>query len=260
MKSHKDYRTAVSLCVDSVMNDSRCRSVMLYGSIARDEVRPGRSDVLDAVVVLDDAALQSLLLYKRLLTKLTLACQSISSLGLPFHPFHYYRRTEILTAHPALFLPTWKLEGFSKVAAGEDLRIAIQTTSASIVVARTEWYSFRRYLLSLAALCIRPTLRAFERKIIIDAMVKSQKKLPLLVCLACDRWVEQSESHHELERMFPTFDLTPLQFFCPSELQQFNDRDVQESFMKLLDCVEELDCAVIGTGVYEDFFNVPSHW
>jgi hypothetical protein len=240
-----DYQLALKMCTD-VVAGPECVSVMLYGSLARNLVRPGHSDVLDAFVVVSDDVLRNELDHARLIEKFLVACASVSALGLPFHPFHYYGCDEVLTYHPALFLPTWKRHGFSRVQLGRDLRSELNTTSHSILLARAAFYSFCRYLLSLGHLASRNILTPSQRFSIIGALTRSRKVLPLLVCVACGHWVEQSEALATLPKAVPDCDIAPLTSFGHLELDSLSRDALIQILTMVVRCTEDLHRAVRG--------------
>jgi hypothetical protein len=219
-------------------------SIILYGSVARGTIRPGVSDLIDAYVVFDESIFAGAERYERALLVLVDSCRWLARCNIPFHPAHYYTDKELETVQPAVFLPTLKQSGFSTIIFGPDIRPGIDSSFNSRQCAKAEFYSFYRYLVSLGHLAMSHHWSERERMLVVAAVTKSYKKLPLLACLAMDTWVEQSEGRRELERKYPDLDLSILDESHRLDIEHLEDNILRPLFCRILDFVEELNTAV----------------
>jgi hypothetical protein len=95
----------------------RVVAVILFGSMARGEISPGESDILDAIVILHDRVFADKAEFCQTFGVLVEACKDLESSGLPFHPFLYYSQNEFSHSFLSYFSLT-----HSKVLLGSDVR------------------------------------------------------------------------------------------------------------------------------------------
>ncbi len=130
-----DYRRAVEgFKADMSQAGEAVVSILLYGSVARGDISPGRSDLLDAYVFLDEQVFEDKEQFIATMEVMAGACEKMGCSGIPFHPFHYFGLDEI-GCTPALYLPSWSSDAFSMVVAGEDVRSEIGSLPSSRAVA-----------------------------------------------------------------------------------------------------------------------------
>jgi hypothetical protein len=85
-------------------------SVVRYGSIARGELSPGKSDIMDAYVFLKREVFATEDAFSRVIEEFVSTCRWLSETGIPFHhPFHYYCDDETQNL-PAGFVGVLKAE------------------------------------------------------------------------------------------------------------------------------------------------------
>src|SRR5688572_16078416 len=137
----RDYDLVLDGLLDDVkrMADA-VSSVVLFGSMARGDVLPGHSDMMDVYIFLKPELFNDKEGFLSALEVMAEACEKIAdrSPG-PFHPFFYW---DELDPVPATF--NLDLAVHSKVLFGEDIRSKIKTTAASRKVAQTAFFEMRR--------------------------------------------------------------------------------------------------------------------
>jgi hypothetical protein len=205
-----DYDRALSGFVTRMSSLGKdLQSIVLYGSLARSDLRPGKSDLLDAYIFFSQRALERLDGYRRVVTQLVDACKALAESGLPYqHPAHYYGDEE--TAYlPAEFLPELMSDEYSTVLWGSDVRASFRTDDA-IAAARFE--EFRQYaILPMAGYLVPVELSPEERVSLAKQLdLWFRKLLPASACAATGEPVPGPAAVGTLRELFPDVDLTVL--------------------------------------------------
>lgn len=180
---------------------------LLFGSLVRGEVSPGRSDIMDAFVFLRGEVFRDRARYLDALQVMAACCEKLAESGIPFHPFFYWDDSKPVSA---MFLPPFLSGRYSRVVVGEDVRPRLRADADSRAYARDAFFAARRKGHALSVYLARQELTGEERKRIAAALLSGRKYFPLLACLALDRWVGESEMVRELEEAFPDLDTTVL--------------------------------------------------
>lgn len=235
MITQSDYTNEVELFLEDIseLGDDLC-SVILYGSLVKDSIRPGLSDLLDAVVVVDWELLADETSYYRAIDLMIKICSRLSQTGVPFHPFHYFANDPTGWSAVALYVPAWTSNRYSKVIAGADVRPLLRTSDSELLYMRG-WYfaSYRRFrrlaLFLSAALDRHEGLRE-----VIPALHEFVRNHPQFACFACNRWVDRAEAVAEISALFPGIDIYSLQRLSEAVEQSPADIDTQAA-QRLLD-------------------------
>jgi hypothetical protein len=186
-----DYDHAVDMFRQRCSQIPGVVSVLLYGSIAQGTVRVGKSDIMDAVVVLEDCVLQDQHRFCEVLEKMVEICRYLSRLGIPFHPFHYCTRYEFSANQFGLCLAAWRDDRMSCVLWGEDPRATAGSSDTEQTVLRSAFWAWRRSLHGLLALTHgQAVLPAFA----VRCITRFVKVVPALACLALGESVTPSEA------------------------------------------------------------------
>lgn len=117
----------------------RVISVILFGSMARGEISPGESDILDAIVILHDGVFADKAEFCLTLGGLVQACKDLESSGIPFHPFIYYSQSEFRQR----FLSYFSLR-HGKVLLGRDIREPSRTGDRDGSLNQLIFFGYRR--------------------------------------------------------------------------------------------------------------------
>ena len=212
MITHSDYTTEVQLFLEDIseLGDDLC-SVILYGSLVKETVRPGLSDLLDAVVVVESKLLTDETSYYGALDLMIKICSRLSHTGVPFHPFHYFDNDSNGWSAVALYVPAWTSDRYSRIIAGADVRPLLRTSDSELLYMRGWYFAlyrwFRRRALFLGAV--------LERNEGLDEVIRALQEFtrnhPQFACFACKRSVDRAEAIAEISALFPTFDVDSLQ-------------------------------------------------
>ena len=220
--TEQDYWWAVDACLAGLAElGDAVKGVVLWGSLARGETVPGRSDLLDVVVVLRRGALEGPEEHRRVLETLADACAAAATGRAPLsHPFSVFREEEIgdldnlldqlgqlATTQPAydlesLYLPTLASGRSSRVIAGEDVRPAMACDAGAQAVARCAFFAMRRrFLHPLAGYLEARDLSVEEREMLFQRLVFLRKALPVLACAALGLPFDEAVATAELRQV-----------------------------------------------------------
>jgi hypothetical protein len=205
-----DYHSAVAgflADIDDIGSD--LLSVLLYGSLARNNIRPGHSDILDAYVCLRSTVFEDRSKFMRALEAMVTACTRLSHTGLPFHPFHYFSEDE-LERLPATYLAMWR-SSEGQVLAGADVRSRIDSSPASLAIERATFFNVRRTMGYFLSRHLQLDFKPGEAKRVARSLVSMKKHLLPMACAVLDIWTVSSEAPRELENALPGIDMTVLQ-------------------------------------------------
>ena len=181
-------------------------SILLYGSLARGDCKPGQSDLLDSYVYLkDDVFVEKERFFKAFATMVT-ACDRLSRTGLPYqHPFQYWSEDE-LSYVPALYRAHWWSEENSQVVYGEDVRQRMNSTEADVEVARSTFFGARRMGHHLAAYLRKQELTEEDCEKIFAGVKMLLKFLPAIACASLDIWTGPKQAVPSLLNALPDLD------------------------------------------------------
>jgi predicted nucleotidyltransferase len=190
---------------------SEIRSVIRFGSIARGNLSPGKSDIMDAYVFLAKETFASEDAFSRVMLGFAETCRWFSETGLPFHhPFHYYCEDEVKNL-PAGFVSALKAEDESDVFFGEDIRPGLGSSAKSLQVMRPAFF------LHLAGLIFRlghfqrmDHLNEDQRRTVVAQLSNYSKHVPQSVTLALGRELGGEAALQYLRERFPGADLAVL--------------------------------------------------
>lgn len=226
----------------------RVVSVLLCGSMAIGSVRPGHSDVLDALVVLDDKVLDERREFSRVILRLRRASKKIKSRGLPFHPFHYYFQSELNGWYPYAFEPQWHDDGFSAVSAGADTRYLIRCDPTVADISRGMFYVQRLSTQRLAYFIRNPEALRQRRSMAYKKLCQFARISPRLACVMLGTNVVEQQMVDALRGLLPDFDfdgLERIRAFCKSFLADAPEDVFLASMREALELNERLhDCVV----------------
>ena len=223
-------------------------SVILYGSLVKGTVRPGMSDLIDAVVIFKQSLLACPEDYYRMLDTATSICSRISQTGVTFHPFHYFFLDHSEWSTVALYFPAWTSSRYSKVVAGVDARSLLRTTDRNLEFMRGWYFAAHRSLLRRCFLMMSD-LHLPERRRQVVAFARSfVKDLPQFACLACGLLVDRADAMSEMVQFFPDCDVNLLRALSQEANESLPEVDIEKA-RKLLnqtvDLSEKLYQAVV---------------
>jgi hypothetical protein len=224
-------------------------SVLLYGSMARGEVRPGQSDLLDAYLFLRPEVFEDRDRFLKALQSMLEACERLSESGLPFHPFSYLSMDE-LDFLPVRSFSIFPVEPFSKIVWGTDVLPQLQETETSRLLGRTYFYEVRSAVhFFLARYLHKRVLTDQDCRQIIPVLIGVRKNI-WMACMALGRWPNDALPINELEEALPGIDTTILKKI---EILQKQDEttadpdDVREMLNEVMGFVEDLHDRILAT-------------
>lgn len=200
-----DYQKTLDVFLQDLNQiDDRVLSVVLYGSMAKSTVRPGKSDVLDAILFLDSQLTENKGRFLYLLEVMTTACEHIAESGLPFkHPFAWYFSDE-LQQLPVPDTAEMADDIATKVVFGEDVRDRVQASDAGRTVFCKLFFLSYRYLQS--ELCVfqaRNSLSDDDLSILHYLLRFFGKGLPQSICAAFGKIVPTLHAVRTIKELAP---------------------------------------------------------
>jgi predicted nucleotidyltransferase len=180
-------------------------SVILYGSIARGNVRPGKSDLMDAYVFLRKEVFEDRTRFLGVLQHLVQTCHWLSQTQLPFvHPFHYYSEDEMGNL-PAGFVGTVRSEQSSKILLGEDIRARLGSSKGYRSAMDTGLFFFlSKGCLGLTKYLREKALTEEDCRRIINGLSSARKYLPSAISSALE--LDELTALEEIRKALPSFD------------------------------------------------------
>lgn len=191
--------------VDSMKDD--VMSVLLFGSMARGDVRPPRSDVMDAFLFFKPEVFRDRERFLRDLQIMVSACEQLSQTGLEFHPFLYWENIDLIIA---AFLPTFRSTRVTRIVFGRDMRDTIDGTPASRFLARTTFFAIRRHGHQLTHYLSKPQWTELEREQIAAELLDGRKYIPVFGGLTLNIYSEETELISEFQQALPEVDMSVL--------------------------------------------------
>ncbi|MCA1565787.1 MAG: nucleotidyltransferase domain-containing protein [Acidobacteria bacterium] len=198
--SVKDYEDVLEgLLADIARMRDAVSCAVLFGSMARGDVMPGHSDMMDVFVFLKHDLFDDKARFLESLEVMAEACEKIAdkSPG-PFHPFFYWSETDPIPATFALDITV-----HSKVVFGEDIRSRLNTTVASRSVAQTSFFEMRRLGSPLMVYLHKKELTEQDCGAIFNLLMAIKRDLPMLALMVLGIWVVQKESIPALKEAVP---------------------------------------------------------
>ena len=185
-------------------------SVLLYGSVARRDITPGKSDLMDAYVFLRPAVFEDRDRFVSTLQTMVDSCRRIASFGIPFHPFHYFSVDE-MGCCPALYVPFWNSENGTRVIAGLDVRSQINCTEGSRIVAEISFFEARRNMSHTLAIYLnKPDWTAQDKQDVARSLGSLKKHIPVMAVATLGRHTDSSQAPDELAQALPGLDTSVL--------------------------------------------------
>ncbi len=207
----EDYDRAIAGFRDDMIGMSDdVVSVLLYGSAARRDIIPGKSDLMDAYVFLRPAVFEDRDRFVSALQTMVDSCRRIASFGIPFHPFHYFSIDEIGWC-PALYVPTWNTGNGTKVIAGLDVRSQINCTEVSRTVAEISFFEARRNMgHTLAIYLNKPDWTVQDKQDVVRSLASLKKHILVMAAASLGRHTDSSQAADELAQALPGLDTSVL--------------------------------------------------
>jgi predicted nucleotidyltransferase len=241
----RDY----DVVLDGLLEDVRrmsdvVSSVVLFGSMARGDVLPGHSDMMDVYIFLKPDTFDEKTRFLSSLEVMAEACEKIANASPgPFHPFFYWKEGDPV---PATF--HLDLAVHSKVIYGQDKRSGIETTPSSISVARAAFFEMRRLGSPLMTYLKKDDLTEQDRQALFNLLMAIKRDLPMLALMVVNIWVVQKESIQALTNAFPDINVEVLNTIAMLQHDESARQDsslLRQTFRDAMVFVEDLNDRLI---------------
>jgi hypothetical protein len=203
-----DYERALDGFIEDVgAMDEAAESLLLFGSMARGEVNPGQSDMMDAYIVLRPEVFDDKERFLSALQKMLGSCDRLGSTGIPFHPFAYIGSDEVEYL-PARAFSLFPFEPLTKAVWGRNVLDGIeQNTEANRALNRTRFFEARTIVhFQLARLLYKQTLTEQECQEAIPVILAVKKNSYMAYMALTDRAPNKLAPIQELEELLPGLD------------------------------------------------------
>ncbi|WP_420643758.1 nucleotidyltransferase domain-containing protein [Candidatus Leptofilum sp.] len=245
-----DYERAFEQFVETIHDlGENGRSVLLYGSMARNEIIPGHSD-LDFWVILAKDVFEDKKQFRQAFEVMVKAGQELAASGLPvIHAFCFYGEDELAWLPKAL-VPNLQSARSSKIVFGEDVRPQMNSTAASHHLYHSSYFFVmrRQVFLPLTPLLKKETLTQKEAKMILGSL-KYVKYIPEAACAALDLWPGEIDAVPQLGEAL-NLDMSIVDHIAALRTQENPLSDlaqIQNSLRDALYFVEEIHNAILVT-------------
>lgn len=203
----EDYERALEGFIEDVraMEDSAA-SLLLFGSMARGEVKPGQSDMMDAYIALRPEVFEEKERFLGALQQMLHSCDRLASTGIPFHPFAYIGSDEAEYL-PARAFSLFPFEPLTKAVWGTNLLSEITDTPTNHVLNRTRFFEARNIVhFQLARYLYKEALTEQECQEVIPVLLAVRKNTYMAYMALTNRSPDKLAPIRELEEMLPGLD------------------------------------------------------
>ena len=222
-----DYERALDRFIDDLRPlASDVSGALLFGSLVRGDVRPGKSDLLDAYLVLRSEVCLERERFMRALHVLVEAAANVLRSGLPAHPFFYCFEHERDDFHESRLM-FYQPDGTSRVLLGQDLGPRTRVCAESEAVARTSFFHTRQTTHQLGRFLYQQQLSDCDRAEILHDVATVYKHLPRLTCLALDISANELTNVQDLKEALPGLDTEVLDRIAMFRKRPAEAADVQ---------------------------------
>ncbi len=237
MKPTEQYNDTLAQFVQT-MRTPQVKSCYLYGSMARDDIKPGQSDI-DFWVFLDDEVFENKIAFRDVFETMVQAAKDLQESGLPIvHAFCYYAVGEAGWL-PAALVPNLQSDVSSKLVIGDDLREQMGSTKASLYTHRTSYFTEMRQKMfhPLTPYLAKETYSEYEVAHILGAL-KYVKYLAEAACAALLMYPGELEAIPTLSETFPELDIHVIDEIEQYRMQYNHDRDHEKLHTMLLQALQ----------------------
>lgn len=207
----EDYERALDGFIDDVKTmEDDAMSVLLFGSMARGEVVPGQSDVMDAYIVLNPEVFEDRERFMSCLNTMMRACHRLQETGLPFHPFAYIGRDEVeyLPDRAFSLLP---FEPLTKTVWGKNFLPEVKETATERLLNQTRFFEARNIVhFQLARFLKIEVLTELECQIVIPLLLSMKKNTYMAYMAIFGKAPSKFEPIEELAAALPGLDVSVL--------------------------------------------------
>ncbi|HJT25947.1 MAG TPA: hypothetical protein VJ784_00960 [Pyrinomonadaceae bacterium] len=241
-----DYQRAVDDFVEGLRDSlgDDLVSIILYGSLARQECKPGQSDLLDAYVYLKNEVFSDKEKFFKAFETMVRACNRLLLTGLPYqHPFQYWSEDE-LEHIPALYRAHLESDALSTVLFGKDVRPQMSCTEAELAVAKVSFFEARRMGHHLTIYLRKQELTEDDCEKMLAGVKLLVKFLPGIACVSLDILTGPNQAIPSLLKALPDLDAASAQnieaFIQKRTVTLAEAEDLREILRQTLSFIEDL--------------------
>lgn len=241
-----DYQRAVDDFVEGLRDSlgDDLVSIILYGSLARQECKPGQSDLLDAYVYLKNEVFIDKEKFFKAFETMVRACNRLLLTGLPYqHPFQYWSEDE-LEHIPALYRAHLESDALSTVLFGKDVRPQMSCTEAELAVAKVSFFEARRMGHHLTIYLRKQELTEDDCEKMLAGVKLLVKFLPGIACVSLDILTGPNQAIPSLLKALPDLDAASAQnieaFIQKRTVTLAEAEDLREILRQTLSFIEDL--------------------
>jgi predicted nucleotidyltransferase len=244
MIAHQQYVDAVEQFAKTCATlGDRLVMAFVFGSIARGEVQPGKSDILDAIVILEDSVFVEKDKFCETLATLVRACEELNQSGLPFHPFMYYSYTEFRHNFYNFFSPMLTSDRYSRVLLGHDIRVEHGSSDRDNLLTSISFFSCRRHMQRLSQLADLSSIDNLTAQLAIDWFLKH---MFTAAANLCGQKVFYPDSIRAVQNLFPELNLDHLESLISfTKSESFSTPVGSQLIQYALTIIEELNNLLI---------------
>jgi predicted nucleotidyltransferase len=199
-----DYERALEgFIADVQAMDDNAESLMLFGSMARGEVNPGQSDIMDAYIVLRPEVFEEKERFVASLESMLKSCDRLGSTGIPFHPFAYISSDEVEYL-PARAFSLFPFKPLTKIVWGTDVLSRITDTETNHLLNRTRFFEARIIVhFQLARYLYKQSFTKQEWQEMIPVLLAAKKNSYMAYMALTNRTPDKLSPIEELEELLP---------------------------------------------------------
>jgi hypothetical protein len=199
-----DYERALEgFVADVEAMDDNAESLLLFGSMARGEVNPGQSDMMDAYIVLRPEVFEEKERFLASLESMLKSCDRLGETGIPFHPFAYINSDEAEYL-PARAFSLFPFEPLTKVIWGTNVLSRVKDTVTNHLLNRTRFFEARIIVhFQLARYLYKQSFTKQEWQEMIPVLLAVKKNSYMAYMALTNRSPNKLAPIEELEELLP---------------------------------------------------------
>lgn len=250
----EDYWRAVSSFVTEMdrLGDA-IKAIILSGSLARGQAIPGKSDLLDALIIFRRGVLEERAEHRRIVEAMVDAHTALAGCGLPFvHPCHYFAEDELADLEGLYFSGAASPDA-SRILAGEDVRSRMSPGPGAEAAAHCVFFAMRqRYMNPLSVSLLATELPESQQIVLFRRLCNMEKRLPLSVCVALRLGAGEAAAPRRLRQALPDLDygvLDEIAAIRHDDLPLGGDAGVRSLLRRALILGEQINERILALGI-----------
>jgi predicted nucleotidyltransferase len=243
MKPTAEYKNALANFTAAIEEAPDVAAVYLYGSMAREEIVPGQSDI-DFWVFVRDEAFADEAAFSKMLNGLAQAGACLAESNIPdFHAFCYYALSEANWL-PAALVPNLQSDASSRLILGDDIRPRMSSSEASRYAHKTSYFAdMRQHMFLPLTPYLQPVVLDEKAARQILGALKYVKYVAEAACAALAVYPGELEAINKLKELLPQVDTAVIKEIESFRIHYTAERDrdmLQVILLKALTFIESI--------------------